>query len=58
MTTDSDDIDIVYSWDALSPLDSTTLHIAVPLPEEVKSNRKSLVAEFTFAGEKQILEYK
>lgn len=56
--SDSDDIDIVYSWDALSPLDSTTLHIAVPLPEEVKSNRKSLVAEFTFAGEKQILEYK
>lgn len=56
--SDSDDIDMVYSWDSIEPLDSTTLHIAIPLPMDVKNDRKSLVVEFTFASEKQILEYK
>lgn len=53
-----DDIDSVYSWDTLEPLEEATFHIAIEMPEEIALSDSSLYVEFTFLGQQQILEYR
>ena len=48
-------IDTVYSWDSLNALNSTTLHLAIPIPREAQSNNAPIKAEFTIAGAKKVV---
>lgn len=53
-----DRIDKVYSWDSIGALCSTTYHVAILLPREVKSNNKSLKVYLSFNGEEKIYNYR
>ena len=49
------DIDQVYSWDGLDALDSTTLHVAISMPRELQTNKKSITVKLEIAGEEKII---
>lgn len=54
-TTNGSQIDQVYSWDGIDALDSTTLHVAINMPREIQSNKKSITVNLTIAGEEKII---
>lgn len=49
------DIDVVYSWDGMEALHSTTLHVAVKLPRVAQTSNESIKATLTIAGEEKII---
>lgn len=49
------DIDKVYSWDGLDALDSTTLHVAITMPRELKTDSKTVTVKLTIAGQEKII---
>lgn len=49
------DIDVVYSWDRMEALHSTTLHVAVKLPRVAQTSNDSIKATLTIAGEEKII---
>lgn len=50
------DIDIVYSWDGLDALRSTTLHVAVKLPRVAQISGESIKATVTIAGKEKLIK--
>jgi len=50
-----DDIDPVYSWDSVSPLDSVTFHATFQIPRSAQSTSMPLKAELTVAGQQKII---
>lgn len=49
------DIDVVYSWDGMEALHSTTLHVAVKLPRVAQTTNESIKATLMIAGEEKII---
>lgn len=54
-TSSGTNIDKVYSWDGLDALDSTTLHVAITMPRELQTNKKSVTVRLTIAGQEKII---
>lgn len=50
------DIDKLYSWDGMDPLDSCTFHIVFSLPREAQNNGKSISVTIQLCGEEKIIE--
>ncbi|MCR4946702.1 MAG: hypothetical protein K5929_07165 [Lachnospiraceae bacterium] len=48
-----EDIDVVYDWDGIGALRSTTLHVAIKMPKEIQTNNKALMVYLTIAGTKK-----
>ena len=54
-TSAGNDVDKVYSWDGLDALNSTTLHVAVGLPEEALNSGKSVKVTIVMEGVEKII---
>lgn len=54
-TSAGNDIDKVYSWDGIDALNSTTLHVAIGLPEEALSSDEKVKATITMDGIEKII---
>lgn len=54
-TSAGNDVDKVYSWDGIDALNSTTLHVAVGLPEEALNSDKSVKVTIVMEGVEKII---
>lgn len=54
-TSSGNDVDKVYDWDGLDALNSTTLHVAVGLPEEVLKSNEPVKATIIMEGVEKII---
>lgn len=54
-TSTGNDVDKVYSWDGIDALNSTTLHVAVGLPEEALNSDKSVKVTIVMEGVEKII---
>jgi hypothetical protein len=54
-TSSGSNIDAVYMWDGLDALESTTLHVAIPMPREIQTNDKSILVRLTIAEQEKII---
>lgn len=50
------DIDKLYSWDGMDPLDSCTFHIVFSLPREAQNNSSSITINVELCGEEKIIK--
>lgn len=54
-TSSGNDVDKVYDWDGLDALNSTTLHVAVGLPEEALKSNEAVKATIVMEGVEKII---
>ena len=54
-TSSGNDVDKVYDWDGLDALNSTTLHVAVGLPEEALKSNETVKATIVMEGVEKII---
>lgn len=54
-TSSGNDVDKVYDWDGLDALNSTTLHVAVGLPEEALKSNEPVKASIIMEGVEKII---
>lgn len=54
-TSSGNDVDKVYDWDGLDALNSTTLHVAVGLPEEALKSNEPVKATIIMEGVEKII---
>lgn len=54
----STDIDPVYSWTSIQPLETVTYHVVTKLPYEAVNSNESITVSFKIDGQEQLLEFR